>query len=714
MNIIFFRPFLRFAALFILMLCPLARCPAQDASSLLTPEKEQDLFNSLDLSSADLKPVADAIANGDDAKAKHALADYFRQRTSVPWMTDPRHVQRNPSYQNPVAEDAVKGRVVGGQVPAAHTFPDNKIDWLYNETLANPSLAKNAEWQWQLCRMGFWVDLSAAYRATGDEKYAHAWVEQLRSFIAQCPAPAQQPPPSDPSGWRTLEAGIRMAETWPTAYQGFLLSPEFTDDDLLLFLACCRDHAIYLKKFHGNGNRITTEMSGLYTVGALFPEFKDAQDWRTYALDTMHHEISVQYLPDGAQLELSPSYQVISIQAILAPVDRAKLVGRLDELPSDYVGLLEKAYDFMMYLAAPDRFLPKFNDSWPSSVVPLLAKAAQLFPDHADYKWFATGGKEGQPPAETSHAASWAGFYSMRSGWESDANYLVLRAGPIGFSHTHQDKLDVLVWAYGRELLYVSGGGTYEQSKWRAYAVDTFGHNTVLVDGKPQRVPWNPPWANVSKEAIDARWESNPDYDFAAGTYDGAYGDDGGHPASHTRRVLFVKPDLFVVADTLTPHDTGDHTYQARWNLETANTSTDAATSAVTTTDADLPNLAVVPLATAGLQVRAVSGQSDPEILGWNIRKDMRPERIPATTVLHTWHGSGVENFLTLLMPLRAGSLNPVSEVQPAGINSFLVTLSDGRKLTVTADPDPAGDLKVVETLPNGAPGRHVLTAARP
>ncbi len=694
-------------------LCRAADSPAPDP--LLTPAREHALFDALDLTSEALRPVAQAVAQGDFPLAEHQLAEYFRHRTGVAWTFAAKGSPPNSPAADPVAEDAVQGRLQGGLVMAWHTFPDNQVDWHYNETMVTPGLSHNWEWQWQLCRMSFWADLGNAYRATGDERYAKAWITQFRSFVAECPVPdAIDNRPG--SAWRTIDSGIRMSHAWPTAFFSFLPSAQFTDADVALYLDSCVDHARYLKNFQTAGNWVTMEMAGLYTVGAYFPEFKEAAAWRNAALQRMEAEETAQFLPDGAQNELSTMYHNVALDSLIFIARTAQAVGRLNELPSDYIAGLERAFDYDMWLMTPDRTLPEFNDStsWKRSVVGKCAEALEFFPDRADYKWIATDGREGTPPTETSHAFPWAGFYVMRSGWDTHANYFVVRAGPLGKGHAHQDKLNVVLWAYGRQLLFNSGGAAYEQSKWRSYSTDTFSKNTVLVDGKPQvRDPKNAD-ANVSKSPIDARWESTPDHDFAAGVYDEGYGKLGARLATHTRRVLFVKPDLFIVADTLVPNDSAKHTYQARWNLLTTRTGVDDQTHEVTTTDEGKPNLAIVPLQTDGLEVRAVSAQSEPELLGWEVRKDMTPEALPATTVLHTWSGSGAENFLTLLVPLPAGAPNPVGSVESDAAGSALVTFSDGRKLAITADPAPTGGMEVVETLATGSPGRHVKVAAAP
>jgi hypothetical protein len=680
------------------------------AASLLTPHLQQELFAALDLSGESLKPVVAAVAQGDYVSADHALAQYYRDRTNVPWTFDPHQPKRNPDLQDPTAEQAVNGKVTGGLVQIWHTFPDNQIDWLYNETLVAPGAAHNSEWQWQLCRMEFWSHLGAAYRATGDEKYAQAWIRQFRSFMVQNPVP-DQVENGTPSAWRTIDSGIRMSGAWPNAFYSFLLSPEFTDQDLVLYLHACLSHAHYLTSFSTRGNWLTMEMAGLYTIGALYPEFKEAQTWRAHAAELLLAQQSVQFLPDGAQFELSPAYHNVALDNIMVIPRLAKQVGRLGELPAGYVSGMEKALDYDLYLMTPDRSLPRFNDSWPVNIKGVLSKALDFFPTRAEYQWVASDGHDGHAPVETSHAFPWAGFYAMRSGWERNANYGVLRAGPIGYGHCQQDKLDFLIWSYGRELLFSSGGGSYEQSKWRAYATDTYGHNCILVDGKAQRQQTKDRQANVSQAPIDAHWESTPEYDFVIGVYDKGYGKETDCIATQTRRVLFLKPDIFIVADTLVPNDKVSHTYQSRWHLLTTHSQIDPSTDSLITTDPELPNLAITPLWTDGLEVHSASAQTEPELLGWNVRKDLNPEAVPATTILHTKAGVGPQSFLTLFVPLRAGSTSPIKSVKVTSPGSTIVVFSDGRSFTIITDSKPNGGIEVVETLANGSLGRHVTIA---
>ncbi|HVK04638.1 MAG TPA: alginate lyase family protein [Armatimonadaceae bacterium] len=649
-----------------------------------------------------------AAASGDLDAAKKRLADYYRARTGVPWPTPPRVEDRGTVSWDPrKAEAALSGTVTVVTYP--HTFPGGDVDWFYNLTVARPDLPDNNEWQWQLNRMGWWGDLARAYQATGDEKYAALWVKQLRKWAAQCPPPAKVRNATN-SAWRTIECGIRMSGVWPAAFSAFLLSPTVTDDDIITYLKVSVAHARYLKANATTGNWLTMEMSGLYNVGALFPEFAEAKAWRDFAADKLYAEAKGQFLPDGAQIELSPGYHNVALDNCLKIYSIAQQVGRVSELPPGYLSELERALAFNLLLMTPDRNLPRFNDSWPGDMVRRMQSASALFPRRDDFRWVATGGKEGKPPAATSHPFDWAGFFVMRSGWGPDANYAVLDAGPLGYGHVHQDKLNLVVWAYGREVLFDSGGGSYESSKWRSFGVDTFGHNTVLVDGKPQRRQTRDRAANVAKAPIDAGWESGPKHDFAQGVYADGYGAEDARIATHSRRVLYAKPDLFLVSDLLTPADGAAHTYQARWHLDSTRTAVDPATKSATTGDAGKPNLAVVPLLAEGLEVRAAGPQEEPEVLGWHVRKDEDPQRRPATSVLHTRSGAGPQRFLTLLIPLNVGETNPVTSVTATGPASAEVMLTDGRTLVVS--DDPAGGLRVAEKEADGGTGRVAVGGA--
>jgi hypothetical protein len=675
--------------------------------------REAMVFDALDLSRPELVSVAAAWAKHDAAGAEHALATYLRARETVRWGDENNTGNRGlrSERDRTLADWAMEGKMQGGQTPYFYTFANANIDWHYNATHNMPGVAPDNEWQWQLNRMAVWGALGRTYAATQDERYARAFDAEMISWIAQCPV-ADHVDNVSGSAWRTIESGIRMGGSWPAAFFAFRRSPSVSDQDLVLFVSAFLDHANYLRHNFTRLNFLTMEMSGLYAVGAVFPEFKEAAEWRAFAVGKLAEEARTQFLPDGAQDELSTEYQNVALGNILKIPQIARWTGHLAELPAGYTAPLEKGYEFQVKIMTPDRFNPKYNNGLPQYLPEVFRLAVENFPAREDFKWVQTDGKQGKQPAYTSVYLERAGEAAMRSDWTREANYLGIRVGPLGMGHQHQDKLGTVIWAWGRPVVFNTGGGSYEQSKWRTWATSSYGSNCVIVDGLGQNraTVSKDPWHDedlISQGPIDAHWQSNAAFDFVSGVYDEGYGSERVRPASQQRDVLFVKPDLFVVADRMRPNDAAEHTYQARWQLLTTKTKVDAATQSLVTDDAGLANMAIVPLLVKDVEVRAVSAQEKPEILGWNVRKDMDPQSVPATTLLHTVKGAGEKLLLTLFVPLKAGEANPVVKVEPgADGRSATVTLTDGRTLKIAAEGERGVTVK--ETLPDGRAGTDV------
>ena len=629
-----------------------------------------------------------------------AFADHLRNRGPLSTFGD-----KHDSHDQDAADATVRGDVNEQNIP--YTFPEGKIDWHFNLTRQDNDYPINNEWQWQLNRMSYWPNLGRTYQATRNETYAQTFVDHLRSWADQCPRPEDKGNYAE-SCWRTIESGIRMARSWPDTYHLFLDSPTFTDDDILLYVKLCVEHGLHLRANHRErGNWLAMEMAGLYTIGAVFPELKEAAAWRSYAIDKAYQELNSQFTPDGAQIELSTGYHWVALRNLIHIPLVARAVDRVEELPDDFLMRAEKAFDFTLLMLCPDGSTPRVNDT-PNSqnAAAILKVGSELFPERDDYRWAASGRTEGQPPRDVSHGFPFAGYCVMRSSWEADANMLCFDAGPTGIAHIHQDKLNVMLWAYGREILLDTGGGPYESSEWRRYGLDTHSHNTILVDGLPQRRQ-----AFASFEPLeDVTWRSLDDFDFAAGIYDDLY--DEGRPTAHHRRILFVKPDIFFIVDTLLPTGDGEHVYQARWHFKEPNVTLSEETGAAVSTDEGLPNLALIPLLQEGVDIECVSAQEEPELMGWWIRKRVDVKAVPAATICHTTKARGTCHLATLLLPLEADTGNPIVEVSQRDEYLTEVRLADRRRIICEFDPHPDGQLKITEVMPGDEVGRSIHSEA--
>jgi len=621
---------------------------------------EEEFFANLRRDNSDLERVLNLVEQHDFQTAREEFAKHLKYRNHPKWFFSWREKPSSSSdlknADREVASNAVQHRFTVIGMP--HRF-EGEIDWAYNPT-AEPDSAYpvDHEWTWQFNRHSHWVSLGRAYRQTGNERYALEFADEMLDWIEKNPVPdeADQAPFSR---WRTIEAGIRMAHTWPYALFYFLGSPNFHPQAIITMLRSMVEHASYLMHNPTAGNWLTMEMNGLYHVGALLPEYRCAQEWREYAANRLRQELEVQVYPDGAQFELTPGYHNVALSNFLGPVHLARLNNY--PLPRGYLDHLEGMYAFNLWMMTPARDLPPFNDSWGVNVRETLQEGWNHFPHREDFIWVATDGKEGSPPDHTSHIFPFAGYLIQRSGWDKHARYLAFDAGPFGAGHQHEDKLSFVLSAYGKQFIVDSGSYAYDASKWRRYVLSPYGHNVVFVDGMGQNRRRNRA-SYITDEPVDCTWNTTGAYDYARASYGNdteRYGRQGCLPATQDRRILFVKAgpgqDFWVMCDTFTPFNADIHTYESLFHLDVSAISIDETRQRAVTEEADGPNLGIFTLSTGDMEMQVIEGQEDPYVQGWLPYKHgltgVRP--IPCLNLITK--GTGRQHAIYVLYPVESG-----------------------------------------------------------
>ncbi len=131
--------------------------------------------------------------------------------------------------------------------------------------------------------------------------------------------------------------------------------------------------------------------------------------------------------------------------------------------------------------------------------------------------------------------------------------YLLMRSSPYGsVSHSHASQNAIAIGAFGEALAISSGYyqlyGCPHHAQW---TWETRAHNSILVDGEGQ-VKRSP----GSRGRI-AVFDDQDEYCYAVGDATEAY---GGRLDLFLRRVLFIRPDTFVICDELDA--AGESTFQ--------------------------------------------------------------------------------------------------------------------------------------------------------
>ena len=618
------------------------------------------LFSAMNLDYSGLEEVKTAVLNHDYTAAKNAYYNFRLTKSKSLWFFQPAKKTEHIIGYNTNRADSLCQHFLGpgkGFQPPNY-FMGNNLNWTHNpmdSTKENYTL----EWVYSLNRMTYWAELIDAYQHTANEKYLREWMYEMEDWVTKNPVPLNLSI-YETVNWRGLEAGIRMT-SWINAYYSFIAEPSFTADANFFFVKGVLAHGLRLNQVNrdftkyeeGNNHNIIAAV-GLANISIIFPELKGSTEWNTNATRVLNNCLKTMVYPDGVQFELAPGYH----QWVRDFFFRYAKLATLNKvtLPEGYMERLKKMYDFGLYAMDPQGFLPPVNDSWPSKAD--LKEAASFWKD-PHFEYVVTKGKSGIAPELTSYKFNYAGFNIMRSSWDSNANYLFFKNGPIGTAHQHEDDLNILINAFSKSLLTEGQNYIYDASKFRSFVLTTPAHNTITIDGLSQNRT-DIESEKIARKPNDQPWLTSPILDFAAGVYNYGYQkleyiQKGYHPIKavgkrdssivHTRNVLFLKPYYFLVTDFLVGN--GEHTYDAYYHLDAPAATNNEKLNEVNSLNEGDAQLALWAIDKSHLHTKVAIGQTNP-ILGW-----IPSEHKKIPTIVYTKKQSAPATFATLLYPYQ-------------------------------------------------------------
>lgn len=461
--------------------------------------------------------------------------------------------------------------LTGKRIPLLHW---SKLDYL------NAEVAGDKKIIWELNRHQYFMTLGQAYWLTGDEGYARVFAAHLEAWM-------DANPPKLGINWASsLEVAFRSM-AWLWAFHFFQTSTSISNDVFkrawkFLYLSA-RHLESYLSTYFSPNTHLTGEALGLFFIGTLLPEFKEARRWRDLGAEILVEQIPIHVQDDGVYFEQSSYYHRYTTDFYL----HFLLLARANDyvLPPQVEEALVRLLDHLMYLTRPDGTTPLIGDDdggrlamldvrAPNDFRGTVALGAVMF-NRADYRFVAADaaeellwltGVEGlakfdsiepQQPTQTSIAFRNGGYFVMRDGWTPDANYLLFDCGPHGSlacGHAHADALSIDVAANGRTVLIDPGTCTYTGSKeLRDWFRGSRAHNTLTIDDQSSSEPNGPfSWKTIARCTL-GKWISEDRFDFVSGRHDGftRLAD----PVTVKREILFLKGDYWIIRDTIAPRD---------------------------------------------------------------------------------------------------------------------------------------------------------------
>jgi Heparinase II/III-like protein/Heparinase II/III N-terminus len=463
--------------------------------------------------------------------------------------------------------------VSGKCTPLAHW---SRIDYL------DPAVAGDKKVTWELNRHQYFQTLGRAYWYTGDERFAETFVTHASAWMTSNP-------PKLGINWASnLEVSFRLM-SWLWALHFFRdsihLAPSFFARLMKVIYLHARHLETYLSTYFSPNTHLTGEALGLFFVGTLFPEFREARRWRETGEHILFEQLDQQIRPDGVYFEQSTYYQRYTADFYLQFAILLQANG--GPAPALLNIKLAALLDFLMHTTRPDGTTPLFGDDDGGRLAMLDDSAANdfratlstgaTFLERGDYK-FAAGGVreetlwllgpdglgrfdelETRIPGDTSRAFADGGYYVMRDGWRRDANFMMLDCGPHGAvkgAHAHADALSFDMSANGKTIIIDPGTYTYSGSQQlRDEFRSTAAHNALTIDGKSSSVSSGPfRWKQVAR-ATARKWVNHERFDLFEGEHDGY--ERVAASSKYRRSVFFLKNDYWVIHDSFDA--TGKH-----------------------------------------------------------------------------------------------------------------------------------------------------------
>jgi hypothetical protein len=557
---------------------------------------------------------------------------------------------------------------------------------------------------WELNRHQHFFTLGAAYYLTSNEKYAAVFVSHLHDWMEQ------NPPQQGVNWFSSLEVSFR-AMSWIWGLNFFKHSKFLDSKTLLNAMRFLYAHGMHLEKYlstyYSPNTHLTGEALGLYYLGTQFP-FARAKRWRELGKKILLQELDRQILPDGVYFEQATWYQRYTADfyqhfLILQNLNK-------DEPDPEVKAKLKKVQDYLMYITRPDGTSPLIGDDDGGKMLPLSARqpddfrptlstAAAMYGSE-EYKFVSGGVSEEMfwllgnagveafkkidalSPEDESKAFTDGGYFLMRDGWEKSDNYMLIDCGEHGAlasAHSHADMLSFELAAGGKTQLVDPGTYTYHKSEeLRDHFRSSAAHNTLVIDDTSSSTTAGKfKWQTIAKPDVKS-WISQSRFDFFEGSHNGYEKLES--PATHTRSILFLKNDYWIVRDYVETR--GDHTYQLNFHF-------DAATNArAENPEAKLWTITENADNSTGLKLLLFGDNGE-----WKRNESWISKsyggRINAPYLQFRSKGSGPQEFFTFFLPTtqNSGEIN-IEEITMAGGRAFEISFNGYKDLFFFGDGD--------------------------
>lgn len=428
--------------------------------------------------------------------------------------------------------------------------------------------AGDIKYIWEPGRFSDAYVLARAYWATDEERFPEA-------FWAMAEDWCRQNPPNTGAHWKDGQEIAFRLMAWCFAFHAFAGSPATTPQRAATLVGAIAAQAQRIERGHAyarlqRNNHAISEGVGLWTVGLLFPELRDAKRWRERGRDILVAEAARQVAADGSYIQNSTNYHRVMLDDLQWAVSLGRACG--EPLPGQVDDALGRAVDLLYQLQDGESgAAPNYGNNDGALVLPLsscdyndlrpvlaagqwLAHGRRVYADgpwDEQALWLAGPDAVGAPSAvveRQSLAVRAGGYYTLRG----THGFGMIRCHAHHERPGHADLLHLDIWHNGMNVACDAGTYRYyDEPPWDGGLAATSVHNTVTVAGQDQmlrgpRFLWLE-WANGRELAFER--SAGGRIELFQGEHDGYQRLDP--PVVHRRTVVRGGDTVWVIVDDL-------------------------------------------------------------------------------------------------------------------------------------------------------------------
>lgn len=422
----------------------------------------------------------------------------------------------------------------------------------------------------ELNRHQHFIFLAMAYLLSKKSEYKMEFAFQLESWY-QC-----NPPKRGINWTSSLELSLR-AIAWIWAYHLFDAARSFPKELLptfVTFLWLQAEHIEHnMSTYFSPNTHITGEALGLVYIGIFLSGCNRSEKWVELGSNVLIEQLPKHVLCDGGYMERSLWYHRYTLEIYL----HFLLLSRNNqvELAEAVERKIEDLAEFLLYASCPDRTFPLIGDDDGGRLLVLdslkgndlrgLFSTLAVLLNRGDFKYLSSGfGEEtfwllgpkskvayerieSVEPECRSKAFKETGYFFMRNDWSDSSPYLAFDCGPHGWlncGHAHADLLSFHLTS-GIQSLIVDPGAYCYSGEFRDHFRGPDYHSLIKIDGFYPAIVDDPFHWKMHPQHELVEWIATDAYDYVSGRMKGNV------DWSHQRRILFIKPDVFVILDTV-------------------------------------------------------------------------------------------------------------------------------------------------------------------